>query len=206
MLPIKLQYKLFSFFCYSFLLALILYLPSAFAQQNNVNPINAQTMLQNIAKNIPSLIQMTTAIAYVMGMFFIFSGILKLKQYGESRTMMSSEQSLKGPLIYLAVGAFLLYLPTSVQVGISSFWTEPNPYGYLQQQDQWAEFINDCFLIVQFVGIVAFIRGLLTLAQLSGHGGQPGTFGKGMTYIVAGIFCINIYQFVQVIFVTLGIQ
>lgn len=173
---------------------------------SKITSTSAQDMLVNIAKSIPNLMQLVTAFAYVMGMYLIFAGILRLKHFGESRTMMSQEHSLKGPLILLTIGALLLYLPTAVQVGLSTFWTEPNPYGYLQEKDQWSQFLNVCYLIVQFIGTIAFIRGLLTLSHLGGHGGnQPGTFAKGLTYVIGGILCINIYQFVQVIMVTLGL-
>jgi len=140
----------------------------------------------------------------VLGIFFVTFGIMKLKAYGEARTQMSQEHHLKGPLTFIIVGAFLIYLPSTVNVGLSTFWTDPNPYGYMQQKDQWSEFLNVCFMIVQLVGTIAFIRGLVILSQLSGHA-QHGTFGKGVTHIIGGIFCINIYQLLQVIFSTLGI-
>ncbi|OGT38590.1 MAG: hypothetical protein A3F12_06865 [Gammaproteobacteria bacterium RIFCSPHIGHO2_12_FULL_38_14] len=174
----------------------------AFAQDT----FSAEDMLANFAKNIPNLMRMVTALAYVMGMGFILKGILALKEYGESRSMMSQGTSLKGPMIFLTVGTLLLYLPTSMQVGLSTFWTDPNPYSYLQESDQWSSFLNIVFLIVQFIGTIAFIRGLVIMTQLAGHGGQPGTFSRGLTHIIGGIFCINIYQFTQVIAATFGLS
>jgi intracellular multiplication protein IcmC len=176
------------------------------ANAGNTGSLSAQDMITHIVTQIPNLMRLITAIAYVMGMYFIFQGVLGLKHYGDQRTMMSGQPHLKGPLIFITIGALLLYLPTSVQVGISTFWTEPNPYGYLQEQDQWSQFINSCYMVVQLFGVIAFIRGLVILTHLGGHGGQPGTFGKGMTHIIGGILCINIYQFVQLVMVTLGIQ
>lgn len=185
----------------------------AFAADETVNlpggakitNLSAQDMLVNIAKSIPQLTEMVTAIAYVVGMYFIIMGVVGLKHLGESRTMMSQDRSVKGPLILLAVGAALLYLPTSVQVGMSTFWTAPNPYGYVEEEDQWSQFLGICYLIVQFVGTIAFIRGLVILSHLSGHG-QQGTFGKGLAHVIGGILCINIYETVQVVNVTLGLQ
>ena len=190
-----------------FLWAGLLMLPLQ-AYAVDVNSLNAQSIINNITTQIPILMQLITAIAYVAGMYFVFMGVMKLKQYGEQRTMMSGEHHLKGPLIYLIVGAMLLYLPTSVQVGLSSFWTDPSPYSYqdiIADQSQWMQFIGNCFLIIQLVGTIAFIRGLMLLSHLGKQhgGGQPGTFAKGLTHIIAGIFCINIYQFVQVMTVTL---
>ncbi len=166
---------------------------------------DAKQMLINLSTQIPSLMRMVTAFAYVTGFYFIFIGLLKLKQYGESRTMMSQERELKAPVIFLTVGTLLVYLPTTIQVGLSTFWVTPNPYAYLQEQNQWTELFNICFIVIQLIGTIAFIRGLIMLTHLSGHG-QQDTFRKATTHIIGGILCINIYQFVQVIMVTLGIQ
>ena len=189
------------------LISLFFTCSSLWAQTTGVSgPTSADDFLTRIATQIPMLMRMVTAIAYVLGIYFVIAGIMKLKEYGESRTMMSQQHNLRGPLIFIIVGAFLLYLPTTVNVGLSTFWTDPNPYAYVTQQTAWSDFWNTCFLIVQFVGTIAFIRGLVILSHLGGHGGQPGTFSRGVTHIIGGIFCINIYQFVQVIFTTLGIN
>ncbi|EKD73293.1 MAG: hypothetical protein ACD_45C00369G0003 [uncultured bacterium] len=168
--------------------------------------VSASDVMKNIADQIPNLMRLVTALAYVMGMYFVFYGIMMLKKVGESRTMMSGEHGIKGPVIYVAIGALMLYLPSSVQVGMSTFWTTPNPYGYIEKQDQWSQFISNCFLIVQLFGTIAFIRGLVILSHVGGHGGQQGSFARGMTHIIGGILCINIYQFVQVILNTIGVN
>lgn len=171
----------------------------------SVSGLSAQDMLVNISKQVPSLMRLVTAIAYVLGMFFIISGVIKMKHFGESRTMMSQEHSISGPIIMLVVGSMLLYLPSAVQIGLSTFWTDPNPYAYVKESDQWADFLAVCFSIVQLVGTIAFIRGLVILSHMS-KGGQQGTVSRGITHIIGGILCINIYQFVQVIAATLGLQ
>lgn len=166
---------------------------------------DAASMLSNLADTVPQFMKLVTAMAYVTGMFLIIRGLIGLKQYGESRTMMSSQQDLKGPLILMAVGTALLYLPTSVTAGLTTFWTDPNPYGYEDHSsDQWATLIQNCFLVVQLIGTIAFIRGLLILTQLGGHA-QPGTLSKGVTHIIAGALCINLYDFINAINNTLGI-
>lgn len=161
------------------------------------------TMLENLSTTIPNLMRLVTALSYVMGIFFIYRGILAMKQYGESRTMMSTQHELKGPLIILAVGSALLYLPSSVAAGLSTFWDTTTPYVYLPDiEDPWSNLIKDCFMILELIGTIAFIRGLIILSQLAGHG-QAGTFGKGLSHIVGGILCINMYGFVQAVLNTL---
>lgn len=208
MLPIYLRNtSLLKTCCFLLLMASVMFALPAFAQTsgNSNTYLSAQTMLENIAAIIPNLMQMVTAIAYVLGMYFIFHGVIKLKHAGEMRTMMTAEHSLIGPILFLIVGAMLLYLPTSVQVGVSSFWANPNPYGYVTQSDQWSQFRNIVYLVIQFIGTIAFIRGLVILSHVGGQG--QSNFSRGLTHIIGGILCINIYQFVQVIMVTLlGIQ
>ncbi len=191
--------------CFVTLVVSVLTSFPAYAQQVTVTPPDAQTMLQNIAQQVPELMKMVTAFGFVIGMYMIISGIMKLKHVGESRTMMSHEHSVFGPILMISMGAMLLYLPTAVQVGMATFWTDPNPYSYLQQKDQFTEFLSDAFIIVQLVGVIAFIRGLIILSKGSGQSHQS-MFAKGLTHIIGGIFCINIFQFVQVILATLGIE
>lgn len=179
--------------------------PPPLTTTTNVSSVSAETMLTNISTQIPTLMRLVTAIAYVMGMFLIIRGIVRLKHMGEMRTMMSHEHSLTAPLAFITVGALLLYLPTTVNVGLSTFWTDPNPYGYMGQTDQWSQFFNVCFTVIQFIGAIAIIRGLVSLSHVGGQGHQGG-LKTGLTQIIGGIFCVNIYQFVQVILNTLGIQ
>lgn len=188
------------------LVLLLLIMSPVYSQTGNVTSVSAQTMLMNIAESVPNLMRMVTAIAYVMGMLLIVRGVVKLKHAGEGRTMMSHEHHLTGPIVQITVGALLLYLPTSVQVGMSTFWTDPNPYGYLQQEDQWSQFLNNVFMIIQLIGTIAFIRGLVILSKMGQGGGHQQGMSKGLTHIIGGILCINIYQFIQVILLTLGIQ
>lgn len=195
--------------CFWLILAMLFFVAPVYAQtpaNPNVSSLSAETILTNFAQSVPQLMRLVTAIAYVMGFVFIIRGIVQLKHVGEARTQMSMEHSMTGPLIKIGIGALLLYLPSSVQVGMSTFWTNPNPYGYTQEQDQWSQFINVCFLVVQFIGTVAFIRGLVILSHLGGGHGQQGALSKGLTHIIGGVFCINIYQFIQVIMATIGIQ
>lgn len=165
---------------------------------------DASVMINNIAGQVPILMHMVTAIAYVMGMYLIFMGILKLKQYGEARTQMSGQHHLKEPMAFLIIGALLIYLPTSVQLGLQTFWSNPVPYGYTTDQNYFVQLYQSVFLVVELFGTIALVRGLLMLSKAGGGHGQPGQFAKGVTHIIAGLLCINLYGLVQVILETLG--
>lgn len=191
----------------SFVVLLLCLLTTSAYAAESLSVTNAGDMLNRITSQFPAITRLVTAFAYVAGTFFIFSSLLKMKRLGEMRTMMMQERSVAGPLIYLFVGAALLYLPSAVQMGMTSFWSEPNPYGYIEDKGGLDGVISACFMAVQLFGIIAFIRGLLILSHLAnqGGGGQQSA-SRGMTHIIGGIFCINIYQFVKVIFATIGIE
>ena len=166
---------------------------------------DAGTMLQNFAMTVPQLMHLVTAFAYIAGIVFIIKGIIELKRFGEARTMMSSEKGIAGPITFVIVGTLLLYLPSAVQIGTSTFWTSATPFSYvINPDDPWQAIIHAAYLIVQLTGTIAFIRGLILLTSISERG-QQGTFGRAMAYIIAGILCINIYPFIQVINNTLSL-
>lgn len=193
-------------FLYTLGVAILFYSSLTFAASSSDSTPDAATMLENFATTVPQLMTMLTAMAYVIGMYLIVTGLFRLREYGEQRSMMSSQHDLKAPLALIITGTMLLYIPSSVQVGLNTFWKDPNPYEYAQEtSDQWSTLYQDIFLVVQLVGTIAFIRGILILSKMSRHQGQGGEFGKGITYIIAGIFCINLYGFLTVINTTLGL-
>jgi intracellular multiplication protein IcmC len=206
-----LRAKMLGFLRYVFLTAAgFLITHSAYAIDfGDINPknLNVATFVTNLSKSIPSLMELTTAIAYVLGFYFVITGLLHLKKYGEQRSHSSGEASLKGPLLFLFVGAALIYLPSTVRTGLSTFWTNPMPYAYdTEHEDAWGELVNATFMIIQLVGVIAFIRGLVMLTALGGHhGGQQGGIGKALAHIIGGILCIDMYDFLQTVLNTLAL-
>lgn len=187
------------------ILAFLCVTTMTYAPSSMAAVVDLATMLENFSKTVPQFMRLVTAFAYVSGMYLVFKGVMGLKQYGEQRTQMSSSHELKGPLLTMAVGTALLYLPSTVEAGLSTFWMDPNPYGYVQtDSDQWNTLIQDCFAVIQLIGVIAFIRGLFVLGQLSGQA-QPGTFGKGLAHIIGGVLAINLYQFAQAVINTLAL-
>lgn len=185
----------------AFIVFLAFYSQSVFAMQ-----VSIATMITNLSASIPNLMQLVTAIGYVLGMFFVIKGVIGLKEYGENKSQRGGEHhGIKHAIILILIGTALIYLPSSVRVGLSSFWSNPTPYAYYQDvNDSWAELINSVFMIVQLIGTIAFIRGLIMLTR-GAQGQHQGGFGKSMTHMVGGILCINMYQFLQAVFNTLGL-
>ena len=62
-------------------------------------------------------------------------GVTQFKKLGEQRTMMSGEQQLQEPIMSLVIGSALLYLPSTVRTGMYTFWSSPNPYAYVTDEN-----------------------------------------------------------------------
>lgn len=169
------------------------------------NAPNLATMLTNFATAVPNLMRMVTAGAYVMGMYFVMAGVMGMKHFGEMRTMMSQEHGVTGPLVEVFIGAAMLYLPSTIRTGLSTFWVSTEPYAYLTgATDQYTTFINACYSIIQLIGVVAFIRGLMILQKVGSGKGQQDTLGKAIAHIGGGVLCINMYNTIQMLEATVG--
>lgn len=170
---------------------------------SNVNIIN------NIAASLVPVEKLVTGFAYLMGVSFFFKAIHSLKVLGESRSMMSGHSSIKEPLIYLAVGAMFVYFPTGLAVILNTTFGSSNilQYAPIDSQNQAMNtlFGSDSMvgqslaLIIQVIGVIAFVRGWVLIARSASQGQQPGGMGKGMVHVFGGILAMNIVLTLEII-------
>jgi intracellular multiplication protein IcmC len=173
---------------------------------------DAVQMLTNLANVQPNVYKLVTGAAYIIGLSFIFRALYHLKIYGELRTMMASQTGLKEPLMYLFAGAMLLYLPT----GFGTVMQTSFGYDSVLAYSDWQLGGGMAFtpggrailMLVQLVGVIAFIKGWMILARSIGQGGasQGNTTGKALTHILGGVAGMNIVGTANVIASTLGIS
>ncbi|WP_367606534.1 type IV secretion protein IcmC [Legionella sp. W05-934-2] len=166
-------------------------------------------ILRNIAASLEPIQQLITGVAYVMGIAFAFKAIYSLKVYGEARTMMSSNASLKEPVTYLVVSAVFIYLPRAMKVLLMTTFgdTDILPYAPINSSNGTLDALfgsnspvgASLSLFIQVIGLIAFIRGWVLIARAAGQGGQPGTTGKGLMHVFGGILAINIVKTLEII-------
>lgn len=167
--------------------------------------LQVESILVNLQEQIPYLIQFTTAFCYLSGIFFSMQAMYHLKAYGEMRTMMAVQTDLRGPMLSLCVASSLFFLPSIFRIGLVSFYGNGEILLYEEQGSSWDHMLLTIISLVQFVGGVAFIRGLYIFHKL-GHGqAQPGTFSKGFVHIIAGVIALNIVGAYQILCESLGI-
>lgn len=159
-------------------------------------------ILTNLANSLAPIEKLITGSAYLMGCAFVFKAIYSLKEYGEARTMQSSSRSIKEPLIYLLVGAVFIYFPTGFAVLMQTSFGYQNVLQYAPVNSSNPA-LDTLFgsgsvvgkplsMLIQVIGLIAFIRGWVLIARASSQGSQPGGTGKGLVHVFGGILAINI--------------
>jgi intracellular multiplication protein IcmC len=159
-------------------------------------------ILTNLANSLAPVERLITGGAYLMGCAFMFKAIYSLKIYGEAKTMQSGSTSIKEPLIYLIVGAVFIYFPTGFAVLMQTTFGYQNvlQYAPVNSGNQALDTLfgsgsvvgKPLAMLIQVIGLIAFVRGWVLIARSASQGQQPGGTGKGLVHVFGGILAINI--------------
>lgn len=159
-------------------------------------------ILTNLANSLAPVEKLITGGAYIIGCAFMFKAIYSLRIYGESRTMGSSNHSLKEPLAYLMVGAILIYFPTALEVFLQTTFGYQNilQYAPVNSSNQALDKLfgsgsavgRPLSMLIQVIGLIAFVRGWVLVARSASQGQPPGGTGKGIVHVFGGILAMNI--------------
>ena len=166
-------------------------------------------ILNNVANSMPSVERLVTGGAYLIGLAFVFKAIATLKSYGESKTSMSSSSSIKEPIVYLVSGAMLIYFPTAFKIFMQTSFGYENVLQYAPINSS-NNAIDTLFgsgsavgeplsIIIQVIGVIAFVRGWILIARSASQGQPPGGTGKGLMHVVGGILAMNIVDTLDMI-------
>lgn len=167
-------------------------------------------LLKNLAQNLIPVQKLISGASYLLGLGFFIKAVLSLKSLGESRAMMSGgHANTKEPLLYFLVASALLYAPSALSTLLVTAFGSSSILAYTPVDSQNST-INNLFgsgsavgesltIIIQTIGLIAFIRGWILIARSASQGQQPGGLGKGMIHIFGGILAMNIVLTLQII-------
>jgi intracellular multiplication protein IcmC len=147
-------------------------------------------ILQNIEKVIPAFKLLLAGIVYIIGIWFAIKSLLLLKQGAEKGRI-----EVKAPLVYMLAAVVLLYLPTFIKAGVATIFGSENltpPYAKPGNEIA-ANLILVSGGILQFVGLIAFVRGWVLLVRIGEQGAKGGEFSKALMHIIGGLLAINIF-------------
>jgi intracellular multiplication protein IcmC len=186
------------------LILLLVLLPEVAMAQSTV-ATDAIQMLINLSNVYPNLWRMITAFCYVAGFSLALRGVYHLKAYGELRTMMATQTSLKTPIIFFIVAAVLMFIPTGFSMATSTVFGYGSPLKYTDINSTIDPNVLRAIVgLVNLVGLISFIRGWFILVA---HAQQPGgqaTVGKAATHIIGGLLAMNVVGLGQLIWNTFG--
>ncbi|WP_133129397.1 type IV secretion protein IcmC [Legionella yabuuchiae] len=180
------------------------------ADMNIASWISGQVdILTNIAKNLEPVDRLLTGAAYLIGLSFAFKAIYTLKVYGEARTMMSSHTSIKEPVMYIFVAGIFLFIPTAFQMLLNTAFGYTNVLAYapVNSSNNTLDALfgpnsavgRPLSMLIQTIGLIAFIRGWVLVARSAAQGQPPGGTGKGLMHVFGGILAMNIVGTIQII-------
>ena len=167
--------------------------------------IDFNQMMSSLKDNLPAVIRLTTAFAYVLGTLFVISGLSDLKTIGHSSSM-QQQTSMSGPLMKILMGVMLIYLPSTRDSLMLTFWQTDSIVEYTGGGGQFAQMKEGIVLLIRTLGYIALVRGLVVLSRVGYQGSQPGTVGKGFLYIIGGVLAINIVATIEIVQNSLGIS
>lgn len=165
-------------------------------------------MAVSSAHMIDTLMQFSTIVQTVaigVGLCLVVSGFYKLKKYGESRTFMSQQLSIWGPLVKIIAGVLLMAFPTVLATVVNMLWSTSSPVKYVDSGNPWDGVIRVILTLVRLIGVVAIFRSVMLFSKSGSSNGQTGLIGKGMVHLLGGLFCIHIYGAYQALKSWIGI-
>ena len=169
--------------------------------------ITFTTFLSNLQRQIPYLSAFISALMYLVGFMFIFRSIMEMKQYGEMRTMNSSQARMKPTMVYLAIGAGLIFYPSMISTSLNTVFGSDNILGYPggSVTKQGTLLVETVTLAFRLIGYIAFFRGWVIMTQTASQQAKQGTVGRALSHIIGGIFLINIIATWQILITFFGL-
>ena len=160
-------------------------------------------ILSNIAQSLLPVQKLISGGAYLLGILFAMKALMSLKTHSESRG--NSASTMKEPLLYFIVAGVFIYFPTGIDVIMNTTFGYSNILSYTDASamSTWVggdgQLGNALTVIIQTVGLYAFVRGWIMVAKSSSTGQPPNGTGKGLTHVFGGILAVNIVGTVEMI-------
>ena len=154
----------------------------------------------------PGLYALLAAVAYLLGFAALGSGLLRLVR--------SSRDGVRGPsavgtVLSFAAAVVMFSFPSWLQSGGASLLGAGAPatlsYGGSGDAARYNALLEALWSIVEFVGVVAFLKGWFVLRAAADGAGRA-TMPSGVWHIVGGLLCWHIVPVLAAVQRTVGIE
>jgi intracellular multiplication protein IcmC len=157
-----------------------------------------------------------SVICYILGLVIMFQSLVRLSRASQFSGGFSPTQSLyAGPLVGFIIAGALIGLPDTWRAFNETIFTGTGATNILAYDgvafasvvgvpipSNFDLFMTVLVLIVQFIGWIAFVRGLLMIKRAAEGSGQA-SYGTAITHIFGGVLAANLIATVDMIQQTL---
>lgn len=161
-----------------------------------MNSTDLVTLLGNLSQSLFPVQQLISGFAYVAGIAFFLGALFKLHKIGDAKSQSSSHEKMLVPIVYMLIGAALVYLPSAVTILANTTFGPDNvlSYGKYNRYDVY----SNMGVLIQTAGLLWFVRGSILITQAT-HPGAKKEGAKGLAFIFAGVIAMNFDNTVAVI-------
>lgn len=162
--------------------------------------IDLLQIIENVVRLLLPFSRFVYAVCFAIGVIMVLMGL----RAATRRAEVGAQQGSYGrPFTQILIGALFISLPalllslseTFFGAGIQSadaiFAYAPATLGLFDAGSPGRAMITGIIMIVQFIGIIAVIRGLTLLNRSAQGDGGPKTFGPGVTFLISGAMAVN---------------
>lgn len=153
------------------------------------------TLIRNLSGEMPAVLMLVQAVAYVLALFFVISGLMMAAKSANPQAR--ADHGSMAWLWSLTIGALMLALPTTIaSVAVSLFGTagtNPNPLAYVGQPTG-AGRLAPLVPLLQVIGVIAVIRGLVVFRAVGMYGNYSkgnATFSRGLVLVISGVLLVH---------------
>lgn len=158
--------------------------------------IDLVSIIGNLSKSLGPVQHLISGSAYILGILFFIHAIGKLRKIGDYHTQSPSHEKMSGPMIYLFMGALLLYLPSALNVMSNTVFGAGNILTYSSSYNS-ANIYSAMAVLIQTAGVLWFVRGCVLIAHSSEPGEQHGP--KGLVFLCAGVLSMNFNETISIL-------
>jgi hypothetical protein len=145
------------------------------------------TIIGNFSQSLYPMQRLISGFAYLLGILFFITAIEKLKKIGGKGRQGSSQDHMYTPMMYMIIGAMLIYLPTALHIMANTAFGVGNVLTYSNYNS--TSIYSSMGLLIRTAGILWFVRGSVLVAHASEPGSKDGA--KGLVFILSGIIAMN---------------
>lgn len=149
--------------------------------------IDLVTIIGNISQSLYPVQRLITGLAYLLGILFFITAVMKFMKIGDHRAQSSSRDTMYSPVMYLVFGSILIYLPSALNLAANTAFGVGNVLTYSSYNPY--NIYSSMGLLIRTAGVLWFVRGCVLVAHASEPGTQHGP--KGLVFIFAGILSMN---------------